>query len=578
MPRSLKKGPFVDDHLLKKVDVLNEKGEKKVIKTWSRRSTIIPEMVGHTVRGARRPQARPGVRHRGHGGPQAGRTSSRDRSDPWHFASASPPAPAAGSRPSPTSPRSPRPRPRSRCWPPSTSTGGRNNYGRKTARHKGGGHKQQYRIIDFKPEQGRRAGQGRAAVEYDPNRNCRILLLHYLDGEKRYILAPKDVKVGDRSSRGQGSEIRPGNALPLRYIPVGTTVHNVELQPGGGGKMARSAGTARPARRQGRRLRHPAPAEHRDAPRADRLPGHRRRGRQLRGRAHQDRQGRPQPLEGRQAPDPRRGHEPGRPPPRWWRGQDLRWPPPRVAVGQARRPHPRQDQAVPEAHRSPPPYPRSAGGRTRMPRSLKKGPFVDDHLLKKVDALNEKGEKKVIKTWCRRSTIIPEMVGHTIAVHDGRKHVPGVRHRGDGRPQARRVRPDPHLQVPRRPGEAGKGSSLMAFGAKTNERPGTRAEVAATCGVSAYKAREVLDLIRGLHVDDADGVLAVHRPRRRRRRSASASTRPSPTPSTTTRSTPTSSTSRPASPTRARTLKRWRPRARGRATRIRKRTCHITSS
>ena len=138
-----------------------------------------------------------------------------------------------------------------------------------------------------------------AAIEYDPNRNCRILLLHYLDGEKRYILAPKDVKVGDLLQSGQGSEIRPGNALPLRYIPVGTTVHNVELKPGAGGKMARSRRLQRAAGGQGGRLRHPAPALHRDAPRADRLPGHRRRGRQRRGRADQDRQGRPQPLEGR---------------------------------------------------------------------------------------------------------------------------------------------------------------------------------------------------------------------------------------------------------------------------------------
>jgi large subunit ribosomal protein L2 len=83
-----------------------------------------------------------------------------------------------------------------------------------------------------------------AAIEYDPNRSCRIALLHYLDGEKRYILAAKDVRVGDLLQSGQGSEIRPGNALPLRYIPVGTTVHNVELKPGGGGKMARSAGSS----------------------------------------------------------------------------------------------------------------------------------------------------------------------------------------------------------------------------------------------------------------------------------------------------------------------------------------------
>jgi large subunit ribosomal protein L2 len=123
------------------------------------------------------------------------------------------------------------------------STGGRNSYGRKTSRHRGGGHKQRYRVIDF-----RRVKDGVpakvAAVEYDPNRNCRILLLHYVDGEKAYILAPKDVKVGDRLQSGQGAEIRPGNALPLRYIPVGTTIHNVELKPGGGAKMARSAGTS----------------------------------------------------------------------------------------------------------------------------------------------------------------------------------------------------------------------------------------------------------------------------------------------------------------------------------------------
>src|SRR4051812_19898731 len=122
-------------------------------------------------------------------------------------------------------------------------SGGRNAYGRKTARHRGGGHKRQYRIVDFK-----RIKDGVpakvAAVEYDPNRNCRILLLHYHDGEKAYVLAPRGVKVGDRLQSGQGSEIRPGNALPLRYIPVGTTVHNVELRPGQGGKMARSAGSS----------------------------------------------------------------------------------------------------------------------------------------------------------------------------------------------------------------------------------------------------------------------------------------------------------------------------------------------
>jgi large subunit ribosomal protein L2 len=124
-----------------------------------------------------------------------------------------------------------------------SGSGGRNNYGRKTSRHRGGGHKQRYRVVDF-----RRRKDGVparvAAVEYDPNRTCRILLLHYVDGDKSYILAPRGVKVGDLLQSGQGSEIRPGNALPLRYIPVGTTVHNVELRPGGGGKMARSAGSS----------------------------------------------------------------------------------------------------------------------------------------------------------------------------------------------------------------------------------------------------------------------------------------------------------------------------------------------
>jgi large subunit ribosomal protein L2 len=132
-------------------------------------------------------------------------------------------------------------RPEKSLLAPSPSTGGRNSYGRRTARHKGGGHKQQYRIIDFK-----RTKDGVpatvAAIEYDPNRNARIALLHYHDGEKRYILAPARVKVGDRIQSGQGADIRPGNALPMRFIPVGSVVHNVELKPGGGGKMGRSAG------------------------------------------------------------------------------------------------------------------------------------------------------------------------------------------------------------------------------------------------------------------------------------------------------------------------------------------------
>ncbi len=132
-------------------------------------------------------------------------------------------------------------RPEKSLLAPSPSTGGRNSYGRKTSRHRGGGHKQQYRIIDFKRDKDGIPAKV-ATIEYDPNRNARIALLHYLDGEKRYILAPAGVKVGDLLQSGHGADIRPGNALPLRYIPVGSVVHNVELRPGGGGKMGRGAG------------------------------------------------------------------------------------------------------------------------------------------------------------------------------------------------------------------------------------------------------------------------------------------------------------------------------------------------
>ncbi len=120
---------------------------------------------------------------------------------------------------------------------------GRNSYGRITSRHRGGGHKRRYRIIDF-----RRTKDGVpakvAAIEYDPNRNARIALLHYVDGEKRYILAPVGIEVGDMLESGSSADIRPGNALPLRNIPTGTVVHAVELRPGGGAKLGRSAGTA----------------------------------------------------------------------------------------------------------------------------------------------------------------------------------------------------------------------------------------------------------------------------------------------------------------------------------------------
>lgn len=121
--------------------------------------------------------------------------------------------------------------------------GGRNNTGRVTVRHRGGGHRRRYRIIDFKRDKYDVTAQV-IAIEYDPNRSARIALLEYEDGERRYIIAPLGVKVGDKIANGERAEIRPGNALFIRDIPVGTQIHNIELLPGEGGQMARSAGVS----------------------------------------------------------------------------------------------------------------------------------------------------------------------------------------------------------------------------------------------------------------------------------------------------------------------------------------------
>jgi large subunit ribosomal protein L2 len=120
-------------------------------------------------------------------------------------------------------------------------SGGRNMRGKVTTRHRGGGAKRAYRIIDFKRDKFGVLARV-ATIEYDPNRSARIALLHYADGEKRYILAPVGLQVGDEVMSGPDAEVRPGNALPLANIPIGTTVHNVELYPGRGGQMVRSAG------------------------------------------------------------------------------------------------------------------------------------------------------------------------------------------------------------------------------------------------------------------------------------------------------------------------------------------------
>ena len=136
-----------------------------------------------------------------------------------------------------------RDRPERSLTEPVKRTGGRNSYGRKTARHRGGGAKRQYRVIDFKRDKDGIPAQV-AEIEYDPNRSARLALLHYRDGEKRYILCPVDLMVGDTVESGTAVDVKPGNALPLANIPVGSTVHAVELKPGNGAKIVRAAGTS----------------------------------------------------------------------------------------------------------------------------------------------------------------------------------------------------------------------------------------------------------------------------------------------------------------------------------------------
>jgi large subunit ribosomal protein L2 len=133
-------------------------------------------------------------------------------------------------------------RPEKRLLKSIKRTGGRNSSGRMTVRHRGGGHKRKYRIIDFKRDKDGIPARI-ASIEYDPNRSANIALLHYEDGEKRYILAPNKCRVGDQLVSGPGSEIRPGNAIPIREIPLGTNIHNVELNIGHGGQLARTAGS-----------------------------------------------------------------------------------------------------------------------------------------------------------------------------------------------------------------------------------------------------------------------------------------------------------------------------------------------
>ncbi len=210
--------------------------------------------------------------------------------------------------------------------------GGRNNTGRITTRHQGGGHKRRYRIIDFKR---RKDGVPAtvASIEYDPNRSARIALLHYVDGHKAYILAPARLGVGSTVQSGADADIKVGNCLPLSAIPTGTIVHAVELRPGQGARMVRSAGGERPAGRTRGGARAAAPALRRAPPRPRDLPRDDRHRLERDASEPIERQGRPLALAGQAPVGARHGHEPGRPP-AWWRRGQEQGQSPGHAVGQ----------------------------------------------------------------------------------------------------------------------------------------------------------------------------------------------------------------------------------------------------
>ncbi len=216
---------------------------------------------------------------------------------------------------------------------PLKRTAGRNSYGRVTARHRGGGHKRMYRIIDFKRNKPGVPGTV-STIEYDPNRSARIALVVYADGEKRYILCPVGLSVGDSIMAGPGAAPEVGNHLPLENIPVGTMVHNVELKPGKGGQMARSAGTAVQlmAREQ---VRNTQASLQGDAQGTGKLRCHHWDRRKRRAQPHRSRQGGSQPLAGPQTPCPRCCHEPHRPSHGWRRGQNQWWTPSLFTLGSA---------------------------------------------------------------------------------------------------------------------------------------------------------------------------------------------------------------------------------------------------
>jgi large subunit ribosomal protein L2 len=300
--------------------------------------------------------------------------------------------------------------------------GGRNNQGRITTRHQGGGHKRRYRTIDFK-----RVKDGVpakvAAVEYDPNRSARIALLHYADGAKSYILAPAGIRVGQRIESGPAADIRPGNALPLANVPTGTLVHNIELKPGKGGQLARSAGSGVQlvAKAEGFAVLRLPSGEMRRVPLRCRATvgqvGNVDHENITSGKAGRSRWLGKRPTVRGSAMNPvDHPHGGGEGKSKGGRHPVTPWGVPTLGK-RTRRKHKESDKLIVRGRRR-------GKERREVSRSSKKGPWVEDRLMGRIQEMNESGQKRPVRTWSRASTVFPEMVGHTIAVHDGRKHVP----------------------------------------------------------------------------------------------------------------------------------------------------------
>ena len=295
-------------------------------------------------------------------------------------------------------------------------SGGRNSYGRITVRHIGGGNRTKLRVIDWKRD---RVGIPATvkAIEYDPNRTAYLALIQYVDGVKSYILAPEGLKVGHKVESGPDADILNGNVLPISSIPVGTVICCVEMNPGKGAQLVRTAGASAQlmAKENGfAQIRLPS-GEVRMVPEKCRAMigsiGNAEHENVKLGKAGKSRHAGVRPSVRGVVMNPNdhphgggEGKSPiGLP------GPVTPWGVP--TLGKKTRNKKKQSSKYIVKSR-------------KMSRSTKKGYYVQDALMKKVEALNAANDKKIIQTWSRASTIFPEFVGHTIAVYDGHKHVP----------------------------------------------------------------------------------------------------------------------------------------------------------